>query len=149
MATDTLGSFEPVGSERHEPTEEEIMIQLNKLVDLKSIMQLPRFGIQNEDFPEWKHTFLNLLTPLNVDRQMEMTVSMDHEVTLRELDVRNTAIARFLYMMLDVCTADSYKAAVEVRSVKEKNGYVAWRRLVRSYQPETVDRWTAVRLGLL
>ena len=52
MTTDTLGSFEPVESERHEPTEEEIMIQLNKLVDLKSITQLPRLGIRNEDFPE-------------------------------------------------------------------------------------------------
>ena len=57
---------------------------------------------------------------------------MKREPTLEEIHPKERVQARLLHIILVACAKHSNKAAVVVRSVHDKNGFVTWQRLVRA-----------------
>ncbi|CAE8626466.1 unnamed protein product [Polarella glacialis] len=58
-------------------------------------------------------------------------------------------LSQVLHTVLVATTKDARRAAVLVRGVTDGNGFAAWRRLCREYQPDSAARYTAALCDLL
>ncbi len=65
------------------------------------------------------------------------------------MNERNRLIAKFLHMLLVACVKHNPKAAIIVKAVTDRNGWLAWRRLNLEFQPRHSDRWTAMEASLM
>ena len=139
----------PAPPERHAEQDLRPMADLARILDLKTALSPPLLGPRLEDFVEWKEQFQNIMTPLAIEDLLEAAVALPFEVDLDECTERNKIIARLLHMLIVPCVKGNAKAAMVVRGVPNKNGWVAWRRLCQEFQPRDTDRWAAIEAGLL
>ena len=144
-------SFELVGGTVPETTHNPgtLIGEFAKIIDLKTLLKPPTLGTRDEDFAEFKYEFKNFLIPLQIESRLDLAVTMDHEVGWNEMDEQNKQIGRLLHMILVPSVRNNVKAAVIVRGVESQNGWITWRRLCRTFQPLSSDRWAAVEIALM
>ncbi|CAE8605354.1 unnamed protein product [Polarella glacialis] len=120
-----------------------------KILDLKGVLQPPKFAPDERDFPEWRYQFESTMTLLQMDELMEAAVQAPESPKLCDMTAHQRQGARFLHALLVALTRGVPKAEVLVKGIRDKNGFAAWRTLLREYAPPTADRQTAVLGGLL
>ena len=85
-----------------------------------------------EDWPEFKHaadTYLAFLDK-SYSNDIKMAVEQVALVELSDMDDPTETRAISLYAMLSSWLAHSAESRVLVKSVKDKNGYALWQKLV-------------------
>ncbi|CAE8602804.1 unnamed protein product [Polarella glacialis] len=120
-----------------------------KILDLKGVLQPPKFAPDERDFPEWRYQFESTMTLLQMDELMEAAAKAPDVPKLCDMTASQKQGARFLHALLVALTRGVPKAEVLVKGIRDKNGFAAWRSLLREYAPPTADRQTAVLGGLL
>jgi hypothetical protein len=120
-----------------------------KLLDLKGILQPPRFPVEEREFPEWRYQFESTMTLLQMDELMDAAATAPDLPKLNDMTTEQRQAARFLHALLVALTRGASKAEVLVKAARDKNGLAAWRSLIREFAPPTADRQTAVLGGLL
>ena len=104
-----------------------------------------------EDWPEFKHaadTYLAFLDK-NYSNDIKMAVQQVTLVELFDMDDSTETRAISLYAMLSSWLAHSAESRVLVKSVKDKNGYALWQKLVHHYEPKTLSKGLVWRRQLL
>ena len=104
-----------------------------------------------EDWPEFKHsvdTYLAFLDK-NYSIELKMAVQRIELVELSDMDDPIESRAISLYAMLSSWLAHSAESRVLVKSVKDKNGYALWQKLVHHYEPKTLSKGLVWRRQLL
>ncbi|CAE8636697.1 unnamed protein product, partial [Polarella glacialis] len=120
-----------------------------KILDLKGVLQPPEFPLDERDFPEWRYQFESTMTLLQMDELMEAAAKAPDMPKLADMTAAQQQGARFVHALLVALTRGVPKAEVLVKGIRDKNGFAAWRTLLREYAPPTADRQTAVLGGLL
>ncbi|CAE8600027.1 unnamed protein product [Polarella glacialis] len=120
-----------------------------RLLDLKGFLTPTPYSGREVDFPAWKEGFLNIMSALDLDAyMMEAEVrSVPPELAIMTPEQRK--MAKMLHIILQKVTQDTGVAALVVKSVRDRNGFMAWRNLCAEIQPRIPDRQTSVLAGLL
>mmetsp|Transcript_88064 Transcript_88064/g.158784 ORF Transcript_88064/g.158784 Transcript_88064/m.158784 type:complete len:245 (+) Transcript_88064:373-1107(+) len=116
-----------------------------RLLDLKGFLTPTPYSGREEDFPAWKEGFLNIMSALDLDAyMMEAEVrSVPPELAIMTPEQRK--MAKMLHIILQKVTQDTGVAALVVKSVRDRNGFMAWRNLCAEIQPRIPDRQTSRR----
>ena len=104
-----------------------------------------------EDWSEFKHsadTYLAFLDK-SYSHDIKMAVQQVDLVELSDMDDATETRAISLYAMLSSWLAHSAESRVLVKSVKDKNGYALWQKLVHHYEPKTLSKGLVWRRQLL
>ena len=121
--------------------------ELNSIVDVKILEKIPNFSGKEEDFLEWEIVFKSVISLIGFDEQLkhaETTVEVPLEKITDELPRKQ---AKCLYYMLIQCVKG--KALRIVDMTEPQNGFLAWKRIVKEYRPQTGGRHNAMLIGLI
>ena len=114
------------------------MAELNiaKLFDTKSLLQIGPYTGKRSDFQDWKWTFLiamRAISPTVHAHLQEVEDKAGQDFNLSRLTDEQRKIAEQVYTMLALLLKED--ANEYVRTAEDGNGFQAWQNLLRSNQP--------------
>jgi hypothetical protein len=123
-----------------------------KVLDLKGVLSPPKFPTSDRaesEFGSWKYGFTSAMALIGLDVALEDAETNRTEPLLAAIGQPHWAEARFLHALLTALCRGTAKAEVLIRSVPDKNGYLAWRKLCQVFAPRSAERHTSMLAGLL
>jgi hypothetical protein len=123
-----------------------------KVLDLKGVLSPPKFPTSDRaesEFGSWKYGFTSAMALIGLDVALEDAETNRTEPLLAAIGQPHWAEARFLHALLTALCGGTAKAEVLIRSVPDKNGYLAWRKLCQVFAPRSAERRTSMLAGLL
>jgi len=163
MADDS--DSEPVRSTRRRPTfavptaqaspgvtamPQESRVDWLRLLSLPTLLQPKPFTGQKKDFPAFRRDVETSLLPLGIEHLLHAAVTEPQEPALQTMTDSQKECARLLDSILTKLVRDTGQAELILESVVDKNGFAAWRKLVRDLgRVQNVDHQTAVYASLL
>ncbi|CAE8586056.1 unnamed protein product [Polarella glacialis] len=123
-----------------------------KVLDLKGVLSPPKFPDSDRaesEFGSWKYGFTSAMALIGLDIALEDAETNRTEPMLAAIGQPHWAEARFLHALLMALCRGTAKAEVLIRSVPDKNGYLAWRKLCQVFAPRSAERHTSMLAGLL
>ena len=118
------------------------------LVDLKGLVRPPAYDGTDTKWREFKFRFETMVMLMGQKQMLELaeaTTAIDFE--LQTLNPMHLPPAQLLYGLLVQCCAG--KALSVVKTVRDANGMLAWRRLLDMYEPAVSSRRLAVMTAIL
>ena len=119
--------------------------ELRSIVDIRVMEKIPIFDGNEAHFAEWRFTFEATCGRLGLEEVLRQSVSSTHdEASINvfaqqpEVSLKNKAV---YYLLVASCRG---RAQVLVRGVPKHAGLVAWRQMVRLYEPQVGSRLNAM-----
>jgi hypothetical protein len=123
-----------------------------KVLDLKGVLSPPQFPASDRaesEFSSWRYGFTSAMALIGLDVALEDAETNRTVPELVAVGQPHWAEARFLHALLTALCRGTAKAEVLIRSVLDKNGYLAWRKLCQVFAPHSAERHTSMLAGLL
>ena len=124
--------------------------ELRSIVDTRVTEKIPIFDGNEAHFAEWRFTFEATCGLLGLEEVLRQSVLSTHdEASLNvfaqqpEVSLKNKAV---YHLLVASCRG---RAQVLVRGVPKHAGLVAWRQMVRLYEPQVRSRLNAMLVGVL
>ena len=124
--------------------------ELRSIVDTRVMEEIPIFDGNEAHFAEWRFTFEATCGLLGLEEVLRQSVLSTHdEASINvfaqqpEVSLKNKAV---YYLLVASCRG---RAQVLVRGVPKHAGLVAWRQMVRLYEPQVGSRLNAMLVGVL
>ena len=124
-----MSNFELIGEPSSSSSEDSSMAGMLKLLGLKDVPLPTQIPKDDAEFPELKHDFEHSMVIGGIQKYVEGTCKIDHEPQFEEMTAHFFLKTQLLYATLDGCCKKARKAAAVIRSVHDRNGFIAWRRL--------------------
>ena len=119
-----------------------------RCVDVRNLMKLPDFSGTQEDWVEFRFRFESVMSLLELEKPMAVALGCEDAALANEvLPDAQQQQARLLFGALIQCC--SGRALAVARLCPPGHGFLAWQRIVREYEPETVGRHVAMLVGIL
>ena len=136
-----LAGFADMATSRGDRMEPDGLAELRSIIDIRTLEKMEHFSGKNIDFEEWVSTFEAQCGLIGLEELMVTATSpetTEDDCALSSLggdEIRIRAKA-FWYLLMQLCKG---KARSIVKKAETFNGAVAWKRLVKEYQPSTWD----------
>ena len=124
--------------------------ELRSIVDTRAMEKIPIFDGNEANFAEWRFTFEATCGLLGLEEVLRQSVLSTHdEASLnvyaqqQDVSLKNKAV---YYLLVPSCRG---RAQVLVRGVPKHAGLMAWRQMVRLYEPQVGSRHNAMLVGIL
>ena len=126
------------------------MTAFTSLVDFRAFQRIDKFTAENDKFVEFRHDFESAAAMAQMDDVV------DSALIEAEAAIMNTAAwgdetkqkSKAIYTLLMQLAAGG-KAKQIVRGTPDRNGLMAWKRIISEYEPQVGNRWTGMLGGLL
>lgn len=102
------------------------------------------FSGQPQDFLQFRRDFENMLVPYRLDTYLDAAIHDAEEPDMLVMPDRVADWDRGVYAILASLTRKAGTASLILDSIPDKNGWAAWRRWIREYQPQERDRQVSV-----
>eukprot|EP00971_Amphidinium_carterae_P164138 3253996-Amphidinium_carterae.1 len=119
------------------------------VVDTRSFTKPTVFSGKDEEWSDWRFQFeayIGLLGGLMLDRMEEAAAQADLPALGTLPEEQALESKNLHYMLVQLCRG---KALTLLRSTQHHNGYLAWQRLVRQYQPHIATRTVGLLHAIL
>jgi hypothetical protein len=142
-------SHEPISLTRSMSASEKAMADLSsRMVDLKGLQRPPTFSGKSEDWTEFKFRFEGIAALLVLDGVLSGCLRVsEEELAGDRLCEEDAARSHILYSLLQNLV--SGRAMAILKLVPNRNGALAWRRLVAEYEPKSASRAVAQLVNIL
>ena len=124
--------------------------ELRSIVDTRVMEKIPIFDGNETNIAEWRFTFEATCGLLGLEEVLRQSVLATHdEASLNvyaqqpDVSLKNKAV---YYLLVASCRG---RAQVLVRGVPKHAGLMAWRQMVRLYEPQVGSRHNAMLVGIL
>ena len=123
------------------------LAEASRVLDFKSVLRLPTFGGQEGQWADFKFKFLNAAAVLGIEELLQEAARLGSEPDLASMPPDGAEKARGIYALL--AGSCSGTALVLTRATAHRNGFAAWHKLCKHYEPLLPSRQTALLAGLL
>ena len=139
---DTLDTFDQTHAGR-------LLFQVSAHINVGVIPCLLKFSGKDKDWQSWKFNTLGIFTILSINREVEWCSETDEDNLLFEfIDEKQKLIAKALwYLLRGVLQGQS--TTIMLQLAEDYNGFLAWRDLLKKYEPAQSGRIHQMLMSLL
>lgn len=147
--SDSMGPEQSSGQSHTTIAQGTDLPEISQVKGLKAILQPRAFDGKPESFAQFRRDLENFFLPYRLGPCLKHATQDLEEPSLTTMGPKLVEWSQVLYAVLVSLTREAGTATLIVDSVQDANGFAAWRRLVREFQPLEADRQIAIQAGLL